>query len=86
MGDMRTLGEELWSRIKTLLWTTFWVAATFLVDNLAAVLVGVSLPDIATDFGGLLPTAMTIKTSVVVGLVINQISKYMHNRNVGKVI
>jgi len=82
---MKTLLQELWSRLKTLLWATFWVALTFLVDNLSQLLVGVSLPNIVTTFGGVLPTPVTINTAVVAGLIVNQISKFVHNNRAGKV-
>lgn len=78
MEPIKTKVEEVWSRVKTLLWGTMWVALSFFVDNAAQLLVGISLPSIETPLGN-------INTAVVVGLVINQISKYMHNKNQGRV-
>lgn len=79
---MKTQIEEIVSRFKTLLWGTFWVALTFFVDNISAALVGVQLPDYTVNVLG---QPMTINTAVVLGLVITQISKYVHNTNAGKV-
>jgi hypothetical protein len=75
---MKTILEELWGRIKTIAWTAFWVGLTFFVDNFAQVFVGISLPNIDTQFG-------SINTAVLVGLFINALSKFVHNYRAGKV-
>lgn len=76
---MKTILQELWGRIKTIVWTAFWVGLTFFVDNFAQVFVGISLPNIETQYG-------SINTAVLVGLVINAISKFVHNYREGKVM
>ena len=71
-------GRELLNRIKTWLWTAFWLGLTYFVDVLLQTLVGVSLPTITTDIGGM---PIVINTAIPVGLVLNQVSKWLHNRN-----
>jgi hypothetical protein len=76
---MKTQLEEIWGRVKTLVWSAFWIALVFFVDNFAQVIVGISLPNIETQFG-------TINTAVLLGLFINQVSKYVHNVRADKVM
>lgn len=75
---MKSQAQELLSRVKTLAWAAFWLALTFFVDNFAQILVGVSLPNIVTPYG-------EINTAVMVGLILNQLSKYIHNVRAGDV-
>lgn len=82
---MKTMLEELWARFKTLAWSAFWVGLVFLVDNLSQIFAGVSLPDVRTTLFGVLNQEIVVNMNVVVGLAINQISKFVHNYRVGKV-
>jgi len=75
----------MWSRVKTWVWSAFWVSLAFFVDALIGSLSGASLPDIKTDLFGMLPSEAVIPTSVFVGLVLNQISKYIKNVRSGEV-
>lgn len=75
---MKTQLEELWSRVKTWVWSAAWVGVTIFIDALAQSLSGASLPDLHIG-SAMLPT------SVFVGLILNQISKYIHNVRAGRV-
>lgn len=76
---VKTFGQEVVARIKTYLWTTFWVAVAFGADNMLSSMGQWNLPEI-NILGSVFPT------SVLVGLVINQISKYAHNKRAGRVL
>lgn len=78
---MKTQMEEVVSRIKTLVWGTVWIAAAFFIDNISGALVGIKLPDYTVDVFG---SPVTINTAIIVGLVVTQVSKYVHNKNAGK--
>ena len=69
------------NRVKTWLWSAFWVGTTYFVDVLIQGLAGVGLPDVRTNLFGLMPQEMVINTAVPIGLVLNQVSKWLHNRN-----
>ena len=73
-----TKRDEIIKRIKTLLWSSGLVGATFFVDTFSQVFIGVSLPDIE------IPGFATVKTSILLGLVITQVSKYLHNKRAGE--
>lgn len=75
---MRTQFEEFVSRAKTWLWSAFWIAVAIFVDALAQSLAGASLPDLTIG-------TVVIPTTVFVGLLLNQISKYLHNLKAGRV-
>jgi hypothetical protein len=83
---MRTQIQEWISRAKTWLWSAFWVALVYFVDVLLQSLSVANLPTVTTDLWGLLPAAMVINTAVPVGLLLNQISKYLHNMRAGKIL
>lgn len=76
---VKTFGQEVLARIKTYIWTAFWIITAFGADNLLASMGKWNLPEV-TILGAMFPT------SVFVGLVINQISKYAHNKRAGKVL
>lgn len=76
---MKTQIEEFVSRVKTWLWSAFWIALAIFVDALAQSLAGASLPDITIG-------TVVIPTTVFVGLLLNQISKYLYNLKAGRVL
>lgn len=82
MTHMKTNIEEIIGRLKTLTWNAFYIALAFVGDNLVSAMAGVSLPTITIDIFGN-PTA--VNTSIVAGLIIAQISKYIRNYTAGKV-
>ena len=82
---MKTQMQELVSRLKTWLWSAFWVGLVYFVDLLSQTIAGASLPDVTTNLFGLLPTAIVINTAIPIGLVVNQLSKYLHNLRSGQV-
>lgn len=71
------ISQELVSRVKTWMWSAFWVSLAYFVDILIQGLSGIGLPTITADWGGL---PIAINTAIPVGLVLNQVSKYLHNR------
>ena len=75
---MRNINEEMVSRLKTLAWSTFWVATAAVADHILASLGMLSLPTVEI-------VGMHVNTAVVLGLVLNQISKYAHNVRSGEV-
>lgn len=82
---MRTQFEEWVSRAKTWLWSAFWISLAYFVDLLLASMGTANLPTITTTFWGLFPVAVVINTAVPVGLLLNQISKYLHNLRAGRI-
>lgn len=76
--NVQTKKSEIISRIKTLAWSSGLIGATFFVDSFSQVFVGVSLPEIE------IPGFATINTSVLLGLIITQVSKYLHNKRSGE--
>ena len=69
---MKNFNQEVISRIKTLAWSALWVAVAAVADHSLASLGILNLPTI--DLLG-----MQVNTAIVVGLVLNQISKFAHN-------
>ena len=76
---MKTQFEEFVSRVETWLWSAFWIAVAIFVDALAQSLAGASLPDLTIG-------TVVIPTTVFVGLLLNQLSKYLHNKKTGRVL
>lgn len=66
--------SQLSKRLKTLAWSVFWVGLTAMVDHLFASLHLLNLPTV--DFYG-----QSINTAVIVGLVLNQVSKWVHSQS-----
>lgn len=91
---MRTQIEEWVSRLKTGGWTTFWVLAAYLVDlglqsfgawNLPTIRFNI---DLATWTMGVVETGIVpvaINTALLVGIILNQLSKYIHNYREGNI-
>ena len=71
------INEQLMKRIKSFLWSAFWVASAAVVDHALATIGMWNLPNI--DIAG-----SQISLAVVVGLILTQISKYVHNVKTGK--
>lgn len=69
---LATNKEELIKRIKTFAWSLFWVAVAAVADHSLSSLGLLSLPEITV-------LGMTVNSSIIAGLVLNQISKYAHN-------
>lgn len=81
---VKTKWEEFWTRLQTTAWTTFYVAAVFFVDSLSQSLVGSSLPAITIPTDPSFVISSQIVTAFV-GYMVAQISKAVHNYNVGEV-
>lgn len=75
---MKNINEELVSRIKTLAWSALWVGVAAVADHTLASLGMLSLPTVEI-------IGMQVNTAIVVGLVLNQISKFAHNVRAGEV-
>lgn len=66
---------ELTKRIKTFAWTLLWVGIAAIADHALASLGVLHLPTIEV-------AGMQLNLAVVVGLVLNQISKYARNKRI----
>jgi hypothetical protein len=71
------INEQLMKRIKAFAWSAFWVASAAVVDHALATLGMWNLPTI--DIAG-----SQVSTAVVAGLILTQLSKYVHNVKTGK--
>lgn len=79
--------QKFWKESKTVVWTSFWLALAFFVDTLSQALVGISLPTVNIDLSVFkIPMVIPVNTALVVGIVVNRLSKYLHDRNEKKKI
>ena len=70
------LNEELKKRYSAFVWSTGMMALAFLADQSLANLGMLNLPEKVSLFDGLI----AFNPTIVVGLVLGQISKYIHNK------
>ena len=64
--------SELVKRLKTFAWSLFWVAIAAIADHTLTSLGMLSLPSVTV-------LGTSFDSAIIVGLVLNQISKYAHN-------
>ena len=64
--------EEWIKRIKTFAWSLLWVGVAAVADHALANLGVLNLPDVNV-------LGSSVSSAVIVGLVLNQISKFAHN-------
>lgn len=91
---MRTKIQEWFSRIKTGGWSILWVGLAYAVDLMLQSMGMLNFPTFSfvLDFGNLTQgvvtgvVPVTINTSILVGIILNQASKYFHNKKAGKMI
>ena len=69
--------EELIKRIKTFAWSLFWVARAAVADHTLTNLGVLNLPTITIS-------GAPVDTAIILGLVLNQISKFARNKRLAK--
>lgn len=69
--------KALVNRVKALAWSCFWVAIAAVADHSLANLGMLHLPNVEV-------LGQTFDSAIILGLILNQVSKHAHNVKVGK--